>query len=148
MHQTLNFYYGGYRGVDAHYSPAGEILVLDSDNNDDELMGELQYGHCQCCGTSKVCKIDLAGNHHVLSNGQQHAWACSLAAGMHNVTLKTPPQADLFAMFFKKFGGGVQTPTMAPAKPGFGNMGLFMGMNPYAFMPWGSEFPHLTGCRS
>ncbi|KAJ6552370.1 hypothetical protein B0H10DRAFT_2202074 [Mycena sp. CBHHK59/15] len=41
MRQTLHFHYGGYGGVDAHYSPAGEILVPDSDSNDP--IGDLQY---------------------------------------------------------------------------------------------------------
>ncbi|KAJ6604058.1 hypothetical protein B0H10DRAFT_2077882, partial [Mycena sp. CBHHK59/15] len=41
MHQTLHFHYGGYGGVDAHYSPAGGILVPDSDSNNP--IGDLQY---------------------------------------------------------------------------------------------------------
>ncbi|KAJ7767901.1 hypothetical protein DFH07DRAFT_736526 [Mycena maculata] len=99
-----------------------------------------QYGHCQRCGTSKSCKIDMAGNHHHLTNGQLSAWSRTLAAGTHNVTLKTPPQADLFSMFFKKFGGGAPPPAAEPLNPAFGNMGPFMGMNPYAYMPWGAPF--------
>ncbi|KAJ7889079.1 hypothetical protein B0H14DRAFT_3712391 [Mycena olivaceomarginata] len=83
----------------------------------------------------------MAGNHHHLTNGQLSAWARTLAAGTHNVTLKTPPQADLFSTFFKKFGGGAAPPPAAePLNPAFGNMGPFMGMNPYVYMPWGAPF--------
>ncbi|KAF8169301.1 hypothetical protein K438DRAFT_1983357 [Mycena galopus ATCC 62051] len=80
-------------------------------------------------------------NHHNLTNGQLSAWTHTLAAGMHNVTLKTPPQADLFSMFFKKFGSRAAPPPAAqPLNPAFGNMGPFMGMKPYAYMPWGAPF--------
>ncbi|KAJ7814043.1 hypothetical protein B0H13DRAFT_2381987 [Mycena leptocephala] len=38
LHRSLNYHYGGYGGVEAHYSPAGEILVPTSilvPNSDD-----------------------------------------------------------------------------------------------------------------
>ncbi|KAJ7658402.1 hypothetical protein DFH06DRAFT_1327687 [Mycena polygramma] len=42
LHQTLHFHYGGYGGVDAHYSPAGEILTSHQSESDDPI-GDLQY---------------------------------------------------------------------------------------------------------
>ncbi|KAJ7923274.1 hypothetical protein B0H13DRAFT_2316658 [Mycena leptocephala] len=33
LQQSLNYYYGGYGAVEAHYSPAGEILVPTHDGN-------------------------------------------------------------------------------------------------------------------
>ncbi|KAJ7257256.1 hypothetical protein B0H12DRAFT_1015583, partial [Mycena haematopus] len=92
------------------------------------------YGRCQLCGPSKACKIDVSGNHQVLSNNMLKGWARSLAAETYGVTMTTAPKDRLFGMFFKSMAGPaantLATPgPMAPGYPPF--------MNPYAFMPWG-----------
>ncbi|KAJ7441223.1 hypothetical protein FB451DRAFT_1150613 [Mycena latifolia] len=100
---------------------------------------QAQHGHCQLCRPSKSCKIDVSGNHCPLSNGQLRGWALALATGTHNVTLKTPPNNQLFGMFFKnslKATPSASTSTVAP--PPFA-LPPYMAMNPmnlYAFMPW------------
>ncbi|KAJ7756497.1 hypothetical protein DFH07DRAFT_742574, partial [Mycena maculata] len=139
-----------------------QILDLDhaqSDDDDfDEGLGPMedegkfleqlqsQYGHCQLCGPTKACKITIDGSHHKLSNNQLSAWAKALTLGMHAVTLKTPPRdvkgQSLFSMFFKS--AGPATAAMVPAIAGAplqAPFGPYMGMNPYAFMPWGMPGP-------
>ncbi|KAJ7125826.1 hypothetical protein C8R43DRAFT_958294 [Mycena crocata] len=96
-----------------------------------------EYGHCQACGPTKVCKITAAGTHHHLSNNQQRAWAQALTSGKHGVTLKTPPRdiagQDLFGMFFKS------VLPEAPQAPLFGGMQSFGGMQ----LPFGSMPPNM-----
>ncbi|KAJ7661284.1 hypothetical protein DFH06DRAFT_1471807 [Mycena polygramma] len=106
-----------------------------------------EHGRCQLCGPSKACKINVAGEHHQLNNSQLKSWARSLAAETHNVTLKAPPKAGLFKMFFKSFGASTDStvnPMLNPMMPGTGpmptSMPPFIGMNPYGYMPWGG-FP-------
>lgn len=78
----------------------GKIQIMDldhaeSDDDDfDEGLGEMEqeakflqllqneYGHCQVCGPTKVCKITMSGGHHPLSNNQQRAWAQSLVCNL------------------------------------------------------------------
>ncbi|KAJ6565023.1 hypothetical protein DFH09DRAFT_1475651 [Mycena vulgaris] len=99
------------------------------------------HSRCQRCGPTKPCKINASGTHHPLSNNQLRAWARSLAAGTHGVTMQTPPKAALFATFFRNFDvpAPVFTP-QAPANP----MGPYMTGNPFPFMPWGMP-PSFTG---
>ncbi|KAJ7445433.1 hypothetical protein FB451DRAFT_1412712 [Mycena latifolia] len=144
--------------------PKVPILDLDhaesGDDDFDEDLGSMekeskfleqlqnQYGHCQLCGTTKACKITVAGTHHPLSNNQLRAWAQSLTLGKHGVTLKTPPRAvggqNLFGMFFKTMHSS-EAPSTPQMQPQFSGMPPFM-MNPYAFMsPWGMPGPGANG---
>ncbi|KAJ7939327.1 hypothetical protein B0H13DRAFT_2300589 [Mycena leptocephala] len=47
LHRSLNYHYGGYGSVEAHYSPAGEILVPTSisfpNSDDGSDVGDCQY---------------------------------------------------------------------------------------------------------
>ncbi|KAJ7747655.1 hypothetical protein DFH07DRAFT_747736 [Mycena maculata] len=94
------------------------------------------HGRCQLCGPSKACKIDVSGNHQVLSNNMLKGWARALAAETHGVTMVTPPRAGLFSMFFKSMAGPAGNP---PATPGSMAPGYSPFMNPYVFMPWGMK---------
>ncbi|KAJ7194964.1 hypothetical protein GGX14DRAFT_575965 [Mycena pura] len=111
-----------------------------------------EYGHCQACGPTKLCKITIAGTHHHLSNNQRRAWAQALLLKKNGVTLKTPPRdiagQNLFGMFFKSMlpvaiQPAVQNPFASqpgPAFPGMPNYGAY----PYPYMPWGMPggLPH------
>ncbi|KAJ7239811.1 hypothetical protein C8J57DRAFT_1086172, partial [Mycena rebaudengoi] len=144
-----------------HKVPAGKgrnkkVPVLDLDHAEsgdddfDEGVGTMDqeiksmqqlddhYGHCQACGTTKFCKITVAGTHHHLSNNQRRAWAQALALKKSGVTLRTPPRdvagQNLFGMFFKSM--------LPEAVPGPSMPSLLSGMMPpqmmgYPYMPWG-----------
>ena len=122
-----------------------------------------QYGHCQLCGTTKACKITVAGAHHPLSNNQLSAWAKSLVCisfdfvirirltytqtlGKHGVTLRTPPRdvggQNLFSMFFKTSHDAI-APSAIPLQPQFGSMHSPYMMPPhFPYMsPWGMPGP-------
>ncbi|CAK5278990.1 unnamed protein product [Mycena citricolor] len=92
---------------------------LGSMDREHKFLEQLQnkHGHCQVCGPGKLCKIDAFGRHHILSNGQQGAWAHALAVNTHGVTLDTLPRNDMFAMFRKS------------------------ARTPYGFVPWGMGTP-------
>ncbi|KAJ7135462.1 hypothetical protein C8R43DRAFT_955982 [Mycena crocata] len=126
-----------------------DLGIMDKEK---QFLEQLQtaHGRCQLCGPTKACKINVAGEHHHLSNNQLRGWSHSLvitsstvhsqfitllqAIGTHNITLKAPPNDTLFAMFFKN---SCRTPSNSASTP-FA-MPPFMGanaMNPYGFMPW------------
>ncbi|KAJ7231239.1 hypothetical protein C8J57DRAFT_1533868 [Mycena rebaudengoi] len=97
-----------------------KIQILDlehaeeGDNNFDNGLGimekekqfltklQAEFGHCQLCGPTKACKINVSGSHQKLSNQQLSSWALASATGTHNVILKMPLNNDLFGTFFKK----------------------------------------------
>ncbi|KAJ7099891.1 hypothetical protein B0H15DRAFT_770820, partial [Mycena belliarum] len=98
---------------------------------------QAKLGRCQRCGPTKSCKIDISGAHFNLRNNQLLAWSHSLAVGTRGVTLETPPNATAFGMFFKNSNTtprAVETAGQPPFQP----FPPYMGMNPYAMMPWGA----------
>ncbi|KAF7368539.1 hypothetical protein MVEN_00177200 [Mycena venus] len=96
---------------------------------------ESQYGKCQLCGPTKICKTTITGAHYHLSNNQLRNWSHSLAVGTHAVTLETPPNDTIFSMFFENSKAAPVDPASTPPI----SMAQQMTMNPinpFGLMPW------------
>ncbi|KAJ7029558.1 hypothetical protein C8F04DRAFT_1116199 [Mycena alexandri] len=132
----------------------GKMAIMDLENddsdaeNDDDvdlagaekeamLKLEKEYGNCVKCGPGHLCKIDRNGNHVALSFPQRRGWCISLACGTKKVTVKTPPEGDLFSMFHGK--GKATSPAPGPAQL------AYPGWYPPLMQPLGFSMPGFPG---
>ncbi|KAJ7026054.1 hypothetical protein C8F04DRAFT_1126520 [Mycena alexandri] len=132
----------------------GKMAIMDLENddsdaeNDDDvdlagaekeamLKLEKEYGNCVKCGPGHLCKIDRNGNHVALSFPQRRGWCISLACGTKKVTVKTPPEGDLFSMFHGK--GKATSPAPGPAQL------AYPGWYPPPMQPLGFGMPGFPG---
>jgi hypothetical protein len=82
--------------------------LLEDEGEGDELGGEENaqlelleavLRQCALCGPTKFCKINKHNMHVDLTMPMRRAWAVSLAAKDTNVTLRRPPDTNLFGEF-------------------------------------------------